>query len=192
MLWKASPQVLIRYRIPIIIILRLVYLRTALEAPDKTFNSVASSICTSCEICFCMVTACIPVTKPMLDGFASGKLGNSLRQDIPRNAQVVSYAMHTLRSALRPQHQKLNVSNESLEAPEPSIVPGHAVTSKSPEVMKRDAAERPSISSNRSNQKMIRRTDEWIVHYDNDPELSSESLRNLSQASRPSPWQHTC
>ena len=155
----------------------------ALESSDRTFYSVADSICTQCQICFSIVTACIPVTKPFLDGFASGMLGNSLRHKIPRNAQATKYYMNTLpggRHGHRPQ------SNDAIEDESQgaglNLGSSAAAVGAESDIAKADLTRRFSISSMRSDQMIINRTDQWSVRYEDHSELSNETLHGPSQA----------
>lgn len=51
------------------------------------------------------------------------------------------------------------------------------------DIAKADSTQRPSISSMRSDQMIINRTDQWSVRYEDLSELSNEAFHGPSQAS---------
>lgn len=152
---------------------------------DWTFRSVETSICTQSEICSSIVTACIPVAKPFLDGFASGRLGNSLRLRIPRKAQVESYVMPTIESGPRAQ-QPRNADNvfDTILGPDADLGTTAVATAQKTGSNHKHHVQTASISSTRSDEMIIKRIDQWSVQYEDKSKISNESLGGSVQAGR--------
>ena len=110
-------------------------------------------------------------------------LGNSFRQRIPRSAQAATYQMHSFARGLHTHHSKKpDAVGDNSERPNLNLGTSAAAVGPELDSAKADLAERGSISSLRSDQMIINRTDQWFVHYEDHSKLSDEALNGPSQA----------
>ena len=164
------------------VIIRLVFLRNALKASDRAFELVASTIITECQVCISIVTACIPVAKPFLDAFASGMLGTSFQQRIPRNAQTDSYQMQHIRSHRHTQHLRLTeASSGDTRSPMSDFNSAKVTKPQVTGILGKRPARRRSNSSAQSDRMITRRTDQWLIQVQDKSKLSNETLDGPSQ-----------
>ena len=123
-----------------------------------------------------ILTACMMVTKPFLDGFASGGL---------ENAQVESYHMNTCESGPQARSKKKSVAvDDDLKRSVLASRISNMATAQPQKMARTGLVEILSISSGRSDRMIIERTDQWFIEYEKISKLSSETLEALHQAGR--------
>ena len=148
-------------RVILATILRLVCLHTAYLSSDFTFSSVNSAITTQCVLSLTIFTACIPCLKPFIDGFDSGMLGVGLHRRALAGSSGNRYELgdikNTKDSSMRSRIGHKEVKGMGYSA---AIV---AAEREEPICRREDSG---SISCTKSDQMIIKRTDQWHVQYE--------------------------
>ncbi|SLM40532.1 hypothetical protein LPUS_11350 [Lasallia pustulata] len=139
-------------------ILRLVCLHTAYLSSDFTFFSVNSAITTQCVLSLTIFTACIPCLKPFLDGFDSGMLGVGLRRRAPAGSSGNLYGLGDI-SNTKDSSMRSPIGHKEIKGMGYS---GTIVAAETEESTCR-REDSGSISSTKSDQMIIKRTDHWHV-----------------------------
>ena len=142
-------------------ILRLVCLHTAYSSSDFIFFSVNSAITTQCVLSLSVFTACIPCLKPFLDGFDSGMLGVGLHRRTPAGSKANTYELGNFRNTKDSvMHSRIGSGEVKGMGYSAAIVAGDSEGSRS---RREDSG---SVSSTKSDQMIIKRTDQWHVQYE--------------------------
>lgn len=142
-------------------IARLVCLHTAYSSSDFTFFSVNSAITTQCVLCLSVLTACIPCLKPFLDGFDSGMLGVGLHRRTLNGSNGNTYALGDL-SNTKLSVMRSRTGDEEIKGMGYSA----AVVAAEKERSISRRGDSGSVSSTKSDQMIIKRTDQWHVQYE--------------------------
>ena len=159
-------------------IARLFYIHNG--SADLTFSTVNAGIATQVVLGVSIFTTCIPTMKPFLDSAESGALGLDMRHQGPGAYSSGSYKMNELSYAGKgsrvtrsqvggPPHMGYKVGVMATDRDKRSVqVTEHRLRDRASQGKNEIEFGVDSISSHSrgSDEMIIKRTDQWTVHYE--------------------------
>lgn len=156
-------------------VVRLYFLQSYQDSSDFVFDTTASSIATQILISIAITTACIPSLKPFLDSFESGALniymGRSGHDLTTKSYEMSNMKNSSMRSKTGEVVDDVNFRRDGT---------GHRVAISGQGSSRRRDHDSDSLQSENSVAMIIKRTDQWTVHYDHNDGLSGTSRGNAS------------